>query len=131
MSGGFELLPGLLVQVSPQAGGLVPDGRGETLEAVRGRPTTQHVVTGPTVAPELDRPRVCLISNDEGTVIEEREDDRGLRGGGWQVKGVAGKVRRDNARAGRLVHREDGRRRQHPQRPLRRCKSAQSRPFLR
>ena len=59
------------------------------------------------MAPELDRPRVCLISNDEGTVIEEREDDRGLRGGGWQVEGVAGKVRRDNARAGWLVHREN------------------------
>lgn len=63
---------------------------------------------GPTVAPEFDGPRVCLVSNNEGTVIEEREDDRGLRGGGWQVEGVAGKVRGDNAGAGGLVHRENG-----------------------
>ncbi len=59
------------------------------------------------MAPELDGPRVCLVSNHEGTVIEEREDDRGCRGGGRQVEGVAGKVRGDNARAGRLIHRED------------------------
>jgi hypothetical protein len=60
------------------------------------------------VAPELDRTRVCLVSNDEGTVIEEREDDRGLGRGGWQVEGVASKVRSDNARAEGLVHRENG-----------------------
>jgi hypothetical protein len=59
------------------------------------------------VAPKLDGPCVRLVSNHEGTVIEEREDDRGLRGGGWQVEGVAGKVRSDNARTGRLIHRED------------------------
>jgi hypothetical protein len=60
------------------------------------------------VTPELDRSRVCLVSNDKGTVIEEREDDRGRRGGGWQVEGVASKVRGDNARAGGLVHWENG-----------------------
>ena len=40
-------------------------------------------------------------------MIEKREDDRVCRGGGRQVEGVAGKVRSDNARAGRLIHRED------------------------
>ena len=131
VSGGLELLPGLLVQVSPQAGGFVLMAAGETLEAVRGRPTTEHVVTGPTVAPELDGPRVCLVSNHEGTVIEEREDDRGCRGGGRQVEGVACKVRSNNAWAGGLVHRENSRRRRHPHRPLPRCKSARCRPFPR
>jgi len=60
------------------------------------------------VAPELDRPGVCLVSNDEGPVIQERENDRGLRGGGWRVEGVAGKVRGNNACAGGLIHRENG-----------------------
>ena len=40
-------------------------------------------------------------------MIEEREDDRGGRVGGWQVEGVARKVGRNDARAEGLVHRED------------------------
>ena len=59
------------------------------------------------MAPELDRPRCCLVSYYEGTLIEEREYNRGCRGGGRQVEGVAGKVRSDNAGAGRLIYREN------------------------
>ena len=63
---------------------------------------------GPTVAPEFDRPCVCIISYHEGTVIEESEEDRGRRGRRRQVEGVAGKVRGDNARTKWLVHRGNG-----------------------
>src|ERR1043166_4664921 len=40
-------------------------------------------------------------------MIEEREDDRGVRVRGRQVERVAGEGGRNDARAERLVHRED------------------------